>query len=332
MFAESLGYFPAPKYIEEELREYPHYYKRDAFGTFFSARGQYRPLKLNYRKIQNLGKLSRTTLDATAAITRSDTTGDGVSDRFTITILGVSSTLDVASVAVYFTEADRNGLPLEEWQIKPIRATLSGTTLTIIGESYLLVSPDAQLRLDPTSLSATAAGTYVTTAEVYSETNDPSDAGSLQWEIPNCDELPCQVEVHTGCFGLRDRELGWVTPQPATWDATDSRFEKLQLTLNRAPDRVNVNYVSGTPRESSGKMNRRNARIIALLATVLLPNKATGCDRANQRLLYYREPPKDADGNLIALQEETRWGINRGAIMAVRMLGEERYSFINAGT
>lgn len=321
MFANIAGYWPAPKFIISEQHDYPQHYQANLYSGYGTPRGQYKAVKLKWGYLQNIGTEELTLVNASVNVTFSDPDGDGVNERFTATVTVPSGTL-TGEVAAFFRAADRNDLELAGWEICPITVSISGTTCTITGKSILLVKPDNVLGLDPESLSADPSdegNTFVSAISVYRRTVNVEDTGSLIWERYNCDTPPCAVEIGTGCFGVRNKELGWVTPQPARYDSDTSQFiHAYPDCICRAPDRVTVNYLAGYPRQSNGKMDRTHARIIALLSAALLPNQKCGCDRADQRLFFYRSLPSDGEQNQY-FDDPTPFGRNQGAIEAWKL-------------
>jgi len=299
LFRDKIGYYPAPKFITNEPQDYPRHYQADLYQGWGTPRGQYKSIKVNNGYVQNVGTELLTELDASIAVTLVDNDGDTIKESFNVTVPGLPSGTSASEIALFFTAVDRDDLPLSEWEIRPLRVSITGDTATIKGESVLLVKPNNQIGLDPEILSAAVASegdTFVSEVAVYRRTVNTAETGALIWEYPGgCDNPPCEAVMSTGCFGVRNKELGWLAPRPAIYDTELAAFTVSYPDLCRAPDRVTVNYLAGYPRQANGKMDNLHARIISLLAAARLPNKTCGCGRADQRLTYYQSLPSDGE-------------------------------------
>jgi len=134
------------------------------------------------------------------------------------------------------------------------------------------------------------------------------------------------VEITTACFGTRDQETGWVYPIPASYDSDTAAFVAICPPQRRQPDRVTINYLSGAPRDSRGRMDKRLARAVAHLAAALTPSRTCGCKLADQKLHELRNIPMDKNGNLFTTPNELDrtaelFGINyRGALEAAKII------------
>lgn len=319
LFAKNVGYFPAPKYIEDESillvnDSYDYYYWRWRKQT----------IQTKYGHIQAVGSEALTLVDDEVAVVLSDTYSNGINDTFTATVTVAAGT-QPSAICAFFKTGDRGLLSLQESEIKPLLVTVSGTTATIKGHITLLVKPVEQLTLDPQSLDAEDITIYADEIDIYTRAVDITDQGSLIWNgVCDCNGA-CEVSLSEACFQTKSMELGILAPVFASWDADIDNFVA-SFPCCAMPERVKVNYYAGYPREDNGRMNQENARIIALLATALLPNRTCGCSRADQRLLYYRNPPTNSQDQIIVspqIVDETAKAFGttgRGAIEAYRLM------------
>lgn len=328
LFADNLGFWPAPKYFTSERHDYPRNFNRQ-FPKRYGMRGSsggFKSVSTKYGKIQVVG-VESLTLIGDFPVVLSDETGSGIDDTFTVTA-AVPVGTTAAEIAAFFIAGDRVNLSLAESEIKPINVSVTGAVATITGHVSLLVLPILQLAVAPPDLSATDTAIYASDITIYSRATDITNTGSLRWiNISPCDAPPCEVDIQTACFGIQDAELGFVYPLPAEWNSTTEQFDlTYPCCVGRDPDKLTVNYLAGQPRQSSGRMDAKHAKIIALLATSLLPNRTCGCDRANQRLHYYRSLPTDERSNLLVPRETMEAAGNvlgsmgRGACEAYRLL------------
>src|SRR5689334_9771964 len=189
MIAQELTFYPAPKYILNEVQQYPRPYNRELYAGGRTWRGQQKSVELNWHKVQGGGTLARTLINAGTGVVLSDTDGDGINDTFTLT--QATTATDPNEVALYFAVADRNNADVDEtWRIRPVKVAIAGGTATVTGHSSLLVVPDLTFRTDAAVLDVTTSGNYVTTLDVYRlYTNDDtttSQQGNAIWEVRPC--------------------------------------------------------------------------------------------------------------------------------------------------
>lgn len=320
LFASYVGYFPAPKYFTFEQHNYPLHYNVRAnsqsgyIGTFpyawwgwygsgsnapmRTSHDHFRTVQLKYGHVANVGIETLTAINTFATVFSSKVSAL-VMDTFTVTALGLPTGTIASEIALFFDTVDRAGLSLEESEIKPLSVSISGNTATITGSITLLVKPTLQEPLDPDRLDATDTSIYAASVVVYRRTTDSTNQGYLLWSnVSPCDSPPCDASFQTSCFQAVDKERGIIAPVPASYNSTLAQFvAQFPLIGYREPDRVQINYLAGYPRQANGRMDTKHARIIALLATALLPNKSSGCIRADQRLSYYRDVPRTENGD-----------------------------------
>lgn len=332
MVAEELNFWPAPKYFTDEVHTYPRPYNRELYGYAGTPRYQWKAVQLNWGKVQAPGLMARTLVNAAAAVVLSDNDGDGVSDRFTVTV--ATSVTDPREIAAYFTLADRNGVSLDEtWRIRPVNVVITGGNAVITGHPTLLAKPDLTTTYNPTALDPTVAANYVTTVEVYrlytdmtTTAADPAQ-GMAMWELDDCDVPPCNVAWLPVCVGARNAEAGLVSVD--FWLAGTQ-----DVPSNREPDRVKLNYLAGYPL-LNGHMAREMADIVAHLATGILPVGPCGCERSDRIISWWRNLPSQGEENQRPLSmkelDECAFGQSRGALWAwkrVQNLRRERVSLV----
>lgn len=319
LFAKNVGYYPAPKYIADE----PHLLADSGYDYYY-WRYRKQTIQTKYGHVQAVGSEALTLADSEVSVVLSDTYSNGIDDTFTVTATVPSGT-QASAICAFFKESDRGLLSLQESEIKPLLVSISGTTATIKGHITLLVKPVQQLTLDPISLDATDNTIYADEIDIYTRAVDITDQGSLIWNN-GCDcNGACEATLSDACFQTKSMELGILAPVFASWDADIENFVA-SYPCCAMPERVKVNYYAGYPRQDNGRMDQENARIIALLATALLPNRTCGCGRADQRLLYYRDPPTNDQNQIIVspqIVDDTAkaFGVTgRGAIEAYRLM------------
>lgn len=289
MLADELLYWPAPKYIVDEVVQYPRPHQRNRYGFAGTPRGQWKTVQLNWHRVESGGTFNRTLIGniVTAAITKLDLDSDTVFESFTATITdpAISSITDPNELGLYFVDADRHGEAIGEvWRLRPLTVTISGDTATFSGHRTLLVTPDPEFIVEPVELAATDDANYVTSLDCYRAFTDttatsehPYQGVAIWKDDPSC-SAGCTFSIKELCLAEHDNEQGTVAAtfgDSCTWPYT------------REPDRLEVNYVAGLPLEN-GQMQPEMARAITYLSVSLLANEKCGCDRTNRILQVWK--------------------------------------------
>lgn len=337
-----LGFYVTPQYIVSERHTYTTPAMIGTYKGMVNAKGQWKELQLNNAEIIGMGVESLTLLEAGATLTFQDTDGDGVEDQFTATVTGIPSAMTVDQAAVFLPAAVYGTQPQAYFEIKPVRASISGTTLTIVGHKAQVVNPNNFGGFYTTQEGLNVSDAiYVTTVDVYRRTLDSSNQATLIWEnlpyqwaytldssLDPC--YPCEVAVTTGCFQMRDKVNGFVAPAPATYDDDTSRFLRTCPPDYREPDTILINYLSGIPRQSDGRVALPYRDWICLLATAYLPNTRAGGKDADRQLRYWQEIPLTEPGGTSEVDQDTLNNTSklfgtykRGAVMVYQSMQTE---------
>jgi hypothetical protein len=340
LVAKTLGYFPAPKEVSEKVL-YPRSGNYAYGQLWYGASGRYKSIQTRFNKIISVGQYTYSQLSAGAAVTGSDTWGDGFNSTWSCTV-GVPAGTTAEEIRVYFTVADRLSIPFDKAEIRPVSVTIAGNNATITGHMSQLVKPALYMQTLPDKLDITGS-IFVSHVAIFRAQIDTTLSGNLIWRnfegMPPCDgetDEPCQVEMTSACFQATDREGGWIAPIPAEYDATLQQWKRVYPDWSRfAPDEVILNYISGVPL-LDGKVEMPFARIVALLATALLPNRSCGCQRADLRIVYYRSIPQDDDGKLLVMpslmeRASYHFGVaGRGALQALELITPQIINYRSA--
>lgn len=319
MIAQELGYYPAPKYFVGETHMYPRPAERYLYGAGTDKRYQWKVMSLDFSQIQSPGLQLRTLIAAGVAVTRVDRDGDGILETFTIGPIATTVT-DPSQIGIYFTLVDRLQAPIDDtWQIRPITVSISGGNVTITGHSSCLVLPAFEETMSPISLNVGNAAIYATSVDLYQLTQDltttaanPAQGVAIWTPIAgDCDNPPCNQPTEPICVMASDAANGTV--------AVDYLLDGINCPWwNREPDKVTFNYLAGVPLVN-GRMRNDMAKIVAHLATAILPIGKCGCDRAQRIIDYWRRFPNDTDVQRPMTQQEineNRFGAQRGAAYA----------------
>jgi hypothetical protein len=297
--ADVMGYWPAPKWIAQEVHRFPRHHRPDVYGVGGkNVRGQRKSIRTNYGKIISPGQRQPDYLGtpSVAALTLDYDSADGIADYDeTVTVTQATALTDECEVKVYF--AGHNGEP--EWEIRPARtkAIAGDGTFTATFWAWQLIDPDLWEALPTEGFTAIDLDddVYVDEVDVYREYTDTTATSSaFYWEPqPSTTAIcsaclgtgcvACQLTEQTGCLYIRDAERGIVVPAPASYDSTDGAWESSAYSLCRDPDEVKVYYYAGALSDlnlrgsSCEPLSGWWAYTIAMLATARLERPFCKC-------------------------------------------------------
>jgi len=304
MFATSIGYWPAPKTIAGEQRDYPWGDGLTAPKGMINRNGSFKSVKLRYGYAQAMGKetyelLETATLTPTYAMGYVTTKDEkAVPDHFTLTVtLPTGMTPD--EIRVYHTAANRLNEPREQWEIRPLAISMSGQDATITGDAWLFGKPKTLISIPTDCLDATDVnGSYVANVEVWQCHLDQTQHGNFIWEDYDCASVPCGETRKSFCATIRQEQCSFVVPRPATYDTELESFKWSTECFPAAPRRLEANYRAGIPLVN-GKMETRHGKTIAMLAASLLDCEVCACNCTKDRLMKYSQYESflQSDGN-----------------------------------
>lgn len=215
--------------------------------------------------LQAFGSRAVTVLEADATVSFSG-------DTATITVTGVSSSLDPDDVAVFYRTADGASAAADPgWQIRTLYAAVSGTTLTITGHKARFATPAVLAAASP----ADAAGSsYVTAVDVYRVYTDPELPLSLVWDQYHQAGSgdPTTNATQTGAARLIDARQGLFQPRPATYSGGVHTYADPDYTT--PPEWLLASYYAGYDRLYTGRdwLDSRLEVAVTRLANVLTPD------------------------------------------------------------
>lgn len=265
--AEFIGFWPAPVWIEDEVRRYTRPHRPDWIGgTMRDVRGYRKGIKTRWGKLIEPGRrvaVHYTSPDTVIGdLAYIDADGDGYIETARVRLLGILDLFDLCDIKVYFS--DWGAAPQQEirpWRYALVNHATGDLDLMYWAWQFILPGTIAALpTIDtPTPVDFTDTPNLVTEVEVYQVYNDPtSQSAEFYWEpdvdlgvvliCPACQGDGCEVcslTYQAGCCHVADVEGGILVPTPGTYDAADARWEYTEPTVNRDPDVVKMWYYAG---------------------------------------------------------------------------------------
>lgn len=320
MVARQLGYWPAPKALQNERIPYPKMYEASWLNGWYNEKGMLKSIKTAFGYINKIGIETVEDIETSAALVFTDSDGDGKFDRFSTAAIPTTVT-DPSEIFVTFANADRVPQYIDggerAWQVRPVQVDIVAGFVTVSGPIWLVVKPALRNAAVPVPLDPTdTAVTYVQQLKVSRLYIDTTYPGSLVYETdpsdlttPTCTQAELSV-----CFEPHDQTIrGSLIPTVTQGTIPPS--------LNgRAPDAVKINYLSGYPRKLGGnsRMDPMHARIVARLAASLLPERA-GSSNSETQIDHWRSFPTSSDKSTLFLapqMNDSPFGQTNGGIWA----------------
>lgn len=326
LITEALGFYPAPAFIAADEQPWPLPKRGVQIRT-----PSYR---LRWGQFINAGREDIATAIALAQpVVYSDSDGDGVLDRATVTITAAQLAAAGANwqeVAVYYPSVylDWTLWPRDEsWRIKPWRIVRNPGTgnLTLTASRCQLVRPD--LWDDDAPIDQSDATAFLTSVDVYRRYLDTSQQAQHVYVtegLTDCLYPPCNETCQTACVVVArddDRRNGIVKAPAATHSAGGWTYQC--YLENQYPDHVRTWYLAGAWKRLNNWMEadllRTNHPAMALaivrLANTLLPEAPCLC---NKTVTRWRRDREEMDINTVdAAMAMSAFGTAmRGAIFA----------------
>lgn len=353
--AQTLGYYPAPKYIAQEAHMFPRHHRPDLWRTSGkNVRGAQLSVTTNFAKVISMGQRNADTLVGTATVGGLATlTYDYAA--LTATIVLPSALTDTCELKLF--TAGHSGA--QEWEVRPFTSIVAdGVNVTIVLPSWQLIKPTLWEAYPTTSdfgaIDITDNDNHEQSVELYRIYTDTTVASStFYWEpAPNVNALTCgcggascvacSLTTQDGCLHLRDPELGIVVPTPATYDSDEEAWEGACYSVCRDPDQVKLYYHAGaySQRYLSGRfcdpLSDAWARAIAQLATARLERPFCQCGSVTPAVIRAQKDMAMTGGpesfsvpfNLLDNPFGTRWG----EVQAWRQVSRVQDRVLGGGT
>lgn len=341
--AEAIHTWPAPVWICEEVHPYPTFHRPDVvqYGML-DARGYGKGLHTKYGNVIAPGRRLMEFI-GTANVAYSDPDADGFSELATVSVPTTYTAANSSLCEFKVFYPNKGGLAA--WEIRPkFLHTFTAGNFQALFDSWLFIDPDL-LGAYPTTagfsaIDITTTTHYVTTADVYRETNDATDVSAqLYWEPTSRGEaFPCSVcggtgcsactlTIQDGCIHVRDAEAGIVVPAAATYDVASAAWGSTQLSVCRDPDYVKIWYRAGLLdnyamcNSACDYLSNWWALTIAMLATARLERPFCSCASATALAEKWQQDlaVSGSDGvgyNVTEADLTNPFGTRRGEILA----------------
>lgn len=286
MIADELGFWPAPKwFVNEEHRL--NRIRSDWWNAEIATKWKY---------VQQFGTQALTLVEANAPVTYEDRDHDQYGREETA-VIGDPAALyhyisslctDPCDVKLFFREEDGAWDTADpRWEIRPVRADVDGTALTVIAESCMFVRPELWAvpeQPDGDWIVPFDVNNLVDAVDVYCEGVNLNLPITLYWEC-TCSTQPCSCCTQGACAFVTDWERGFFAPRAAT----GANVYAAPTYNNQVPVKLKVSYLAGYPLdERTCRMDARLERAVVKLTNVLLPEPPCGfCDAAE--ILWKRD-------------------------------------------
>lgn len=343
-----LGYRLVPRWETDEWRPTVRPWRPELFNlSVTDVRGMAQTVQANWHHFISGGVRVQTPVAADSAIVYSDDDGDGYEEVATITPT-VAAGQDPCELRVYLPVSNTMVLTggEDQWEIRPISVSVSGTTATIRFRREQLVKPELQLDLVPPAddshlrgVDGAVDGNFLTEVDVYRVYNDPQTQATFLWEplgtgCTSCTGTGCEVcayATQTGCLTVRgDPRLSILSYRPATWDADEEQFDSVAWAVQRQPEIVRLYYYAGLRDKNLAcptvTMDREWERTVAYYAAALLDRPVCECNNVHAWVEHWRRDLaiKGEEGLQISARDlDNPFGTRRGMVHASRRVTRE---------
>jgi hypothetical protein len=355
-----LSYFPAPHWVEQEIRNYPQYFRPDAYQWGMSdVRGMPKSVQLTEGKFIEGGRRALDVVSLGANVVYTDADNDGFDETATITV--PTSLTNKCQIHCYY--AGKSGA--SDWEIRPPRnVTLTGGNVVFVFWSWQLFKPEL-LEAFPTTLNMTNenpygvtpvdiedASSYVVTVDIYREyTDTTSVSATFLWEraglinadislggwcCASCGNTgcpACEFITQDGCIIVKDANGTNVVPTPASYNSDNAQWDFSYLFACRNPDLVKFWYRAGEQSQdylqgrTCDPLSNFYAEAIAMLATSRVTRPFCTCNNSLtltnewQRDLSFTGSRQDGSYVVSPSDLDNPFGTKLGSVLAWKKIG-----------
>ena len=277
--AKYLGYWPMPRWVEEEEHQLTQFVRVEV-PSYYNSRGMRKSILTRWGHVIEGGIRATSLIEGDAVISYTDEDSDGYFETATITV-DLSTIDDRQEVRVFYPGYEA----AVQWEIRPVDVDLDAGTITFKREQcvlenllYRMPPPD-----DPMdAVDGDDDANFLTTADVYRVYNDPSQQVVFYMEPDFCNT---EETTQTGYLNVRDSRRGFVAYWPGTYDDGWTN-----ATLCAPPLRARFWYRAGKKNLYSEtpelQMDYTLERLLVYYALSLSDKAICGCDNFSSHLAY----------------------------------------------
>lgn len=345
--AHLLGYYPGPKFIVNEVHEYPRHYRRHVVNSGANIRGFEKSIVTKFGRVIDTGQRALGTKIDVVPVFSSEQTPAGYDETVTVTAAHGGVT-DTREWKVFV--ADKDGA--EEWEIRdPRTVNIVGANVVFTFWAWQFINPDLWEALTETSEGIAtlnlADAIYLADCDVYRVFLDHTlTSAQFYWEPENwlisaisCQNcggtgcVTCQLTTQDGCAHIRDVDAGIVVPNASTYDSDEEQWVTASWTDCRTPDQVKLWYQAGEldqaylDERSVEPLSLFWAETIAWLATARLERNFCACANLTALTNSLRQDVTRTDPNgpsffIDESELKNPLGVRKGEIMAWRRISK----------
>jgi hypothetical protein len=346
--AQELGWFPAPMWINEEVRDFPRFYRKDSYRAYGrNVRGMRVSARTRFIRVIAPGRrgttLIKTATVAAGTLTYSDEDLDGFFETATIEV--ATTLTEPREIEVFIQGIGAH----PGWRIWPSRSRMiSDGTFTAVFDSWLFIDPDILDRYPDSdgfgAIDISTVSEYVTSVDVYRVFNDTTQVSAQFFWEPTTNVLPFstgdsagELVVQDGVLHIRSPQKGTVVPTPATY--ADGEWTAVGYTKTRDPDLVKLWYYAGEysndyfSENTGDPLPQKWARTIAQLAVARMERPFCSCGNLTALAAKWRVDAAimGNDLNIAPNDLENPFGTRYGEILAWRTVRNTRGRSLGGG-
>jgi hypothetical protein len=320
--ASFIGFWPAPKYIEQETQEFPKFnpagieMESVSFNAYHTLT-RYATVHCEWKKFIKGGRRRLDLIEDSIPIVYTDEDGDGFSETATITLSGLTTTGWLPKeIAVYPTD---NTDPTE--RIRGLKVTIATGTVTIVGNATIFVNPNLwEAMREGVAINGDDASVYLTEVCVYREYCSDLGTAYAPTLFLTQSTTATPLTAFSSSYGLLqpyNKERSIVSLIRVTWDATAGAWIYDTCPCSTvAPNLVQMYYQAGVDTDAQGRMQPLLARAVASLATALMTKPVISQGPPENLLQYWQATTPTGTFGLMACP----WGSRNGAWEAYSMV------------
>lgn len=314
-----LGYRIGPEYLVKEI-EFPRPGNPNfQYAASIGVDGNYLTMNLGEGYTKKIGVETFETAALSADVVYSDEIGDGVNDTATIVYPTLDGEISVDQVRCFVPDdlrTDGSTGPVKEWEIVPRLVKIEGTTLTVIFNSWVMLTPKNKNSFNPTAHDPNNADSFISTMDIYRRYINPNgmDISNSQailiWDgkphafcssdnaIISSD--PAAVGSMIARVGITNQKLGIVHIGASVYNESLSQWSGISWSANSQPDRAIIRFTAGAEYDEKDELVKRSTswkKLLSIFVAAEIPGHICACAGANKYLDYWSQDVSQIDGN-----------------------------------